>query len=74
MVSKSNESPITSVSLRCEYLENPLGVDTTQPRFSWILEGQTRGEHQTAYQLLVASATEKLDKDDGDKWDSGKVD
>jgi len=74
MVSKSNGSLITPLNLRCEHLENPLGVDTTQPRFSWILEGQTRGERQTAYQVIVASAREKLDKDDGDKWDSGKVD
>lgn len=74
MVSKSNESPITPVNLRCEYLENPPGVDTTQPRFSWILEGPTRGEYQTAYQILVANAREKLDKDHGDKWDTGKVD
>ena len=74
MGSKSNKSSVTPVNLRCEYLENPLGVDTTQPRFSWILESQTRGEYQTAYRILVASDREKLDKDDGDKWDSSKMD
>ena len=61
-------------SLRCEYLENPLGIDALHPRLSWILESDKRGEKQTAYQVLVASSTEKLSKDEGDLWDSGKVD
>lgn len=74
MIPKSNKSSVMPVNLHCEYLESPLGVDTTQPRFSWILESQARGECQTAYQILIASAEEKLDRGDGDKWDSGKVD
>ena len=24
--------------LRCEYLENPLGIDVTQPRLNWVLD------------------------------------
>ena len=27
-----------AVNLRCEYLENPLGIDTPHPRLSWSLE------------------------------------
>jgi hypothetical protein len=26
--------------LRCEYLDNPLGIDTPQPRLSWVLESK----------------------------------
>jgi len=64
------------VSLRCEYLENPLGIDVVRPRLSWApLSRETgqRGQHQTAYQILVASSPESLARDDGDVWDSSKV-
>lgn len=59
--------------LRCEYLENPLGIDVAQPRLSWVLDSAVRGEKQTAYQILVASSAEELKKDHGDLWDSGKM-
>ena len=29
--------------LRCEYLDNPLGIDTPQPRLSWIITSSERG-------------------------------
>jgi alpha-L-rhamnosidase len=59
--------------LRCEYAKNPLGIDTPQPRFIWILESNQRAQMQSAYHVLVASSAEKLRSDIGDKWDSGKV-
>jgi len=59
--------------LRCEYLSNPPGLDATSPRLSWILTADTRGEKQTAYQILMASSANLLDADTGDLWDSGKV-
>ena len=64
------------VSLRCEYLENPLGIDVVRPRLSWVLlsrEAGQRDQHQAAYQILVASSPERLARDEGDLWDSGKV-
>ena len=60
-------------NLRCEYLVNPLGIDATSPRLSWIITSDRRGEKQTAYQVLVASTAKLLDADQGDLWDSGKV-
>jgi alpha-L-rhamnosidase len=59
--------------LRCEYLVNPLGIDDPAPRLSWVLASNQRGQRQTAYQILVASSSERLSADDGDLWDSGKV-
>lgn len=59
--------------LRCEYLENPLGIEMAKPRVSWILESGDRGEKQTAYQVMMASTAEELAKDHGDLWDSGQV-
>ena len=67
-----------ATNLRCEYRENPLGIDVVKPRLSWQVEdrgqrSEDRGQKQTAYQILVASSEELLAKDQGDLWDSGKV-
>jgi len=59
--------------LRCESLDNPLGIDATQPMLGWILNSDDRGQRQTAYQILVASSAVNLEADLGDLWDSGKV-
>ena len=59
--------------LRCEYLVNPLGIDELRPRLGWRFESDQRGQKQTAYQLLVASSPEKLKRNNGDLWDTGKV-
>lgn len=59
--------------LRCEYLENPLGLDVSKPRLSWVIRSDRRGEAQVAYEVLVASTPELLAMDKGDCWDSGKV-
>ncbi len=62
--------------LRCEFLKDPLGIDTLQPRLSWVLEPgkrPVRGEVQSAYQVLVARSLKNLKADVGDMWDSGRV-
>jgi len=64
---------VTVGDLRCEHLDNPLGIDATQPRLSWMLQSNERGVKQTAYQILVASSAAKLKSDQGDLWNSGKV-
>jgi alpha-L-rhamnosidase len=61
------------VNLRCEYLVNPISIDAKEPRLSWIFETKERNQKQTAYQILVAGSLEKLKKDDGDLWNSGKI-
>ena len=59
--------------LRSEYAKNPLGIEVKNPRLSWLLESSVRGQKQTAYQVLVASSNELLEKNQGNLWDSGKV-
>ena len=59
--------------LKCEYRVNPLGLDTPQPRLSWRLDSEERGQCQTAYQILAATNPNALAKGKGDLWDSGKV-
>jgi len=65
---------VVPARLRCEYLHEPQGIDVRQPRLSWWLESKARAQRQTAYQVLVATTLELLAVDQGDSWDSGKVD
>ncbi len=59
--------------LRCEYLVDPLGIDSIHPRLSWRLESSARGVMQAAYQVLVADSEDLLAQDTGNLWDSGRV-
>jgi alpha-L-rhamnosidase len=60
-------------NLRCEYLRDPSGIDATRPRLSWVIVSSRRGERQTAFQILAASSLKRLSQDNGDLWDSGKM-
>ena len=64
---------VTVGDLRCEFLDNPLGIDTVQPRLSWVLHATQRGARQSAYQVLVASSAAQLKAHRGDLWDSGRI-
>lgn len=76
------DSGVSVKELRCEYRINPQGIDVVRPRLSWILESsqrgqpspsEGRGQMQIAYQVLVADSEGKLKKNQGDLWDTGKV-
>jgi alpha-L-rhamnosidase len=61
------------LDLRCEQLENPLGLDAPRPRLSWKLDSNQRGQKQTAYEIIVATSARNLRPGRADLWDSGKV-
>lgn len=64
--------------LRCESLKNPSGIDAVKPRLSWVIQSEagakSRGQKQTAYEVVVASDPGKLTPAKADLWCSGKVD
>lgn len=60
-------------NLRCEYANEPVGIDVLNPRFSWTAKHPERGALQSAYQILVASRPELLAEGQADFWDSKKV-
>ena len=64
---------ISPFDLQCEYAVDPVGIDARQPRFSWLLRAEERGQSQSAYQILVAGSEANLLAGNGDKWDSGRV-
>ncbi len=64
------------VDLRCEYRQNPLGIDVTEPRLSWRIaaaDPNARGVRQAAYRVIAASSEAGLRGDKGDLWDSGRL-
>jgi len=64
---------VKPTGLRCEYVENPMGVQSEHPLLSWMCNSNRRGAYQTAYQVVASSSEEKLLAGDYDLWDSGKV-
>jgi len=64
------------VGLRCEYLKDPVGIGTPQPRLSWVLQPRNqalRGQRQIACEILVASSPRLLARDQGDLWQCGRI-
>jgi len=64
---------VTVTALRCCERIEPVRVDNPAPTFSWQLQSDRRGVHQTSYQILVASDPELLNSGAPDLWDSGRV-
>ena len=67
------QNKISVTNLQCEMLNNPQGIDVLKPRLSWQINADVNDVKQTAYQILVASSLEKLNANNADLWDSGKV-
>ena len=67
-------SPIAAapVHLRCNYQDQPLGIDTPQPRLSWQSDSVEKNWSQAAYRLVVATRADLALAGKGDVWDSGK--
>ena len=63
---------LSILDLRCEYLEQAIGIEAPAPRLSWRVESPRRGAAQTAWQVRVASSPERLASGEADLWDSGR--
>ena len=73
LLSQHVMAEVTLQHTTCEMLTNPMGIDVIKPRFAWQIVSAERNVMQNAYQIIVASSAEKLDANEGDLWDSGKV-
>lgn len=60
-------------SLRCEYLENPEGIDILRPRLGWVLSSSERDTRQAAYRIRAGGCSAVLGEGGSDGWDSGWV-
>jgi len=70
--SKNNISDFRITQLRCNNLENPLGIDKN-PAFSWFVSSKIRGAVQTAYQIILDFDAGNLKSESGCLWNSGKI-
>jgi len=61
--------------LMCELMARPeLAVlRDRQPEFGWAVNSSLVNDVQSAYQIVVASRRETLEKNVGDLWDTGKT-
>ena len=60
-------------NLRCEYLVNPVGIDSPNPRFTWMMVDERSEAAQSAYEIIVGTDSLKVGSGAGDKWTTGKV-
>lgn len=60
------------INLKCEHLSNPLGIDSSNPRLTWMLADERMGANQTAYQLFVGTDSLAVSNNQGEIWDTGK--
>ncbi|MCD8186304.1 MAG: glycoside hydrolase family 78 protein [Rikenellaceae bacterium] len=59
--------------LYCESVENPIGIQTLQPRLGWQLHSEKKGDLQTRYHIIVSSTASGAAELHGDRWDSGEM-
>jgi len=64
----------TAVALKVEMQENPQGIATQTPRFSWQITSDIPDVVQQSYRIQVAETEEDLEKEQNLLWDSGNVD
>ncbi len=69
----ANGQSLRVKGLTCEYRDNPLGTDVTQPRLSWQLASGQRNVVQTAYEIRVGTDPAALAKGQNLTWHTGKV-
>ena len=68
---QKNKTAVTA--LKIEMQENPEGVATTNPRFSWQITSGTPDLVQQSYQIQVARTEDDLKRGHNLVWDSGVV-
>lgn len=73
VLAEGNTPPLAPTGLMIDQSNEPLGVENTSPVFSWIVNDADSNERQSAYQILIATSAERLNEDEADIWNSGKV-
>ncbi|MEI6275995.1 MAG: family 78 glycoside hydrolase catalytic domain [Prolixibacteraceae bacterium] len=67
------QNKVSVVNLRCESMENPIGIEIKTPRFSWLINSTERNSKQLSYRILVSDSPDQLKNDHGNCWDSKEV-
>ena len=64
---------ISIYDLKCEYMDNPIGLDEKTPRFSWKLKSDEDGKYQKAYQIKVELIVLNGNSNREIVWNSGTI-
>lgn len=64
-------SSLRAYDLRTEYRHGPLGIGAQQPRLSWRLRSDDRGDQQASFRVSVSSRSPQGNTETA--WDSGWV-
>ena len=62
----NNYAQLKVENLLTENRTNPIGIDVTQPRFSWQLMSDKKNTMQTAYEIKLLNGKQNI-------WNSGKI-
>lgn len=60
-------------NLKCEYLQDPIGIDAENPRFTWQIVSDSPGVQQKAYEIVIGTDSAKFINNEGIFWNSGEV-
>ena len=73
MAGATDKEPRVPYGLMVEFIRQPENIKILdlKPELTWIVPAKAR--FQTAYQILVSSTRENIEKNNGDVWNSGKV-
>lgn len=64
---------LTAANLKCEYKQNPVGIDVEKPRLSWQIESDKRGVSQSAFEIRTAATHKDVASGKNIIWSTGKV-
>ena len=67
------QAQVKVTNLLCENLRDPQGIDEVMPRLSWQIQSEQRNVMQSGYHVIVATTEEKLNRNEGDLWNSGLI-
>ncbi len=70
---RDNNKGFSAFNLKCEHLENPLGIDVKNPRLSWQMKDDRMGAGQSAFRVVVGRDSADVSLGKGDMMDSGKT-
>ena len=57
---KSNNELTIPTNLRTEYLTEPIGLDTSSPRFTWEYSGNEEGFKASRYEVRIGTSPDDL--------------
>jgi len=60
-------------NLKCEHLDQPVGIDSPTPRFMWQIENDNHGLKQISYKITIGTDSIKVATGKGNAWDSRKI-